>query len=74
VLPSGQKLTSGLLATITLEVVPLRASSISKFILEVVVFCEGVQCRLPFCLDHLNPAKMAASQFYLQSGKGRKVW
>jgi hypothetical protein len=47
-------------------------SSISKCILEVV-FCEGVQHRLPFCLHHLSSVKMAASQFYLQSGKERKV-
>jgi hypothetical protein len=37
------------------------------------VICEGVQQRLRFCLDHLNYVKMAAFQFYLQSGKQRKV-
>jgi hypothetical protein len=38
-----------------------------------VVFCEGIQHRLPFSLDHLNCVKMAAFQFYLQSEKQRKV-
>jgi hypothetical protein len=43
-----------------------------KCILEVV-FCEGVQHRLQFCLYHLNYVKMAAFQFYLQSEKQRKA-
>jgi hypothetical protein len=69
----------GLLANITLEVVPFRSYapfpallSLFKCILEVV-FCEGVQHRLRLCLDHLNCVKMAAFQFHLQSGKQRKV-
>jgi hypothetical protein len=37
------------------------------------VFCEGVQHRLRFCLDHIDCVKMAAFQFYLQSGKQRNV-
>jgi hypothetical protein len=41
------------------------ASAISKCTLEVV-FCECVQHRLRFCLDHFNCVKMAA-------GKQRKV-
>jgi hypothetical protein len=52
VLPSGQKLTLGLLATITLEVTHLlrvctvpSASAIYKCILEVV-FCKSDQHRL----------------------------
>jgi hypothetical protein len=45
---------------------------IFKCILEVV-FCESVQHRLRFCLDHLSCVKMAAFQFYLQSGEQRKV-
>jgi hypothetical protein len=45
---------------------------LSKCILEVV-FCESVQHRLRFCLDHLNCVKMAAFQFYLLSGKQRTV-
>jgi hypothetical protein len=79
VLPSGRKLTLGLLATITLEVVPFRAYapfpallSFFKCNLEVV-FCEGVQYRLRFYLDRHNCVKMAAFQFYLQSGKQKKV-
>jgi hypothetical protein len=75
VLASGQKLTLGLLATITLKVVPFRAyvpfPALLPFLnctLEVV-FCEGVQHRLRFCLEHLNCVKMAAFQFYFQSGK-----
>jgi hypothetical protein len=35
--------------------------------------CDGVQQRLGFCLDQLNCVKMAALQFYLQSGKENKV-
>jgi hypothetical protein len=38
-----------------------------------VVLCVGVQHRLRFCLDHLNCVKMAAFQFYIQSGTQRKV-
>jgi hypothetical protein len=49
-----------------------RASSILKCFLKVV-FCEAVQHRLRFRLDHLNCVKMAAFLFYLQSGKYRKV-
>jgi hypothetical protein len=78
-LPSGQKLTLGLLATITLEVVPFYTYTLFpallpflKCILEVVFF-DGVQHHLQFCLDHLNCAVMEAYQFYLQSGKQRKV-
>jgi hypothetical protein len=52
VLPSGQKITLGLLATITLKVVPFREYAMFpaflqffKYILEVVL-CEGVQHRM----------------------------
>jgi hypothetical protein len=79
VLPSGQKLPLESLATIILEVdtfhdyAPFSApSAIFKCILKVM-FCEGVQHRLRFCLDHLSCVKIAAFQFYLQSGKGMKV-
>jgi hypothetical protein len=79
VLPSGKKLTLGLLATIILEVLLFHAYApfsallpFFKCILEVVFF-DGVQRRLRFCLDHLNCVKMAAFQFYLQSWKQRKV-
>jgi hypothetical protein len=79
-LPSSQKLTLGLLATITLEAIPFNKYSpypallpFFKFILEIVL-CEGVQHRLQFCLDHLRYVKMAAAfQFELQSGKQRKL-
>jgi hypothetical protein len=70
-MPSAPKLPLGLLATITLEVVPIRVHAPSQelppfslCILEVV-FCEGVQHRLRFCLDHLHYVKMAAFEFYL---------
>jgi hypothetical protein len=79
VLPCGEKLTLGLLANITLEVAPFCAYAsfpallpILKCILEVV-FCEGVQHRLQFCLDDLSCVKMAAVQFYLHSEEQRKV-
>jgi hypothetical protein len=65
---SGKKLILGLLATITIP----SASAIFKRILEVV-FCEGVQHRLQFCLNHFSCIKMEAFQFYLQLGKQRKV-
>jgi hypothetical protein len=67
VLPSGPKKKTALdlPATIALEsshflrfcTVP-SASASFKRILEIV-FCEGVQYRLRFCLDHLNCVKMA---------------
>jgi hypothetical protein len=47
------------------------ASVIFKWILEVV-FCEGVQQRLRFCLHHLICVKMVAFQFHHQSGKQRE--
>jgi hypothetical protein len=60
VLPTGEKLTLCLLANITLEVSPfcaymsfLALLQFFKCILEVV-FCEGVQHRLRFCLYHPN--------------------
>jgi hypothetical protein len=67
------------MATIILEVVPFCTYApfsvllpFFKCILEFV-FCEGVQHRLQFYLDHLNCVKTAAFQIYLQSGKQRKV-
>jgi hypothetical protein len=78
VLPSDQKITLGLLATITLEVVSFRAyapfPALLLFLMHPeVVFCEGVQHRLRFCLNQLSCVEIAAFQFYLQSGKQRKV-
>jgi hypothetical protein len=37
------------------------------------VFCEGVQHRLPFCLDYLSYVKMVAFQFQLQSEKQKSM-
>jgi hypothetical protein len=71
--------TLGLLTTITLRVVPFRTYVpfpalllFFKCILEVEL-CEGVQHCLQFCPDHLSYVKMVAFQFYLKSGKQRKV-
>jgi hypothetical protein len=47
--------------------------AIFKCILEVV-FHEGVEHCLLFCLSHLNCVKIVAFQFYLKSEKQRKVW
>jgi hypothetical protein len=69
----------GLLATITLEAVEFREYAPFPALLQLfkrvlkVVFCEGVQHRLRFCLDHFNCVKMAAFQVYHQSGKQSKV-
>jgi hypothetical protein len=71
----GKKLTLGLTATITLGVVLFLFPALlpfSKCILEVV-FCEGDQHCLRFCLDHLGCVKMVAFQSYLESGKQRKA-
>jgi hypothetical protein len=38
-----------------------------------VVFCEGVQHSLRFCLEPLSCAKMAAFQFYQQMGEHGKA-
>jgi hypothetical protein len=43
-----------------------------KCIMEVM-FCDGVQHRLRFCLDHFICVKMVTFELYLQSGKQRKV-
>jgi hypothetical protein len=78
-LSSGQKLTLGLLATITLKVVPFHMYallptllSFLKCILEILI-CEGVQYHLRFCLVHLNCVKKVAFQFCLQLEKQRQV-
>jgi hypothetical protein len=77
VLPSGQKLTLGLLATIDLVPFCIYAPfpallPFSKCMLEIM-FCVGVQHRLRFCLHHLNCVKME------ETGKRcrdqvRRVW
>jgi hypothetical protein len=68
VLAFGQKLTVGLLATITLTSSVRSASAILKCILEVV-FCEAVQHRPNSLLCHLNLCQNGCFQLYLQSGK-----
>jgi hypothetical protein len=72
VLRSAQKLT---LVTITLEIVPFCTYApfpvllpFFKCILEVV-FCEGVQHHLWFCLNHLNCTKVAGNREKLQRAK-----
>jgi hypothetical protein len=75
-LPSGQKFTLGLLATITLEVVPFCPYAPFPVLLPLfkcIMFCEGIQHRLQFYLSHLSFVKIAAFQFYVQSRKQRKV-
>jgi hypothetical protein len=68
ILPSSQKLTLGLLATITLQVALFHSYEPSPVLLPVfksileVVFCKGVKHCLRFCLDHLNCDKMAEFQ------------
>jgi hypothetical protein len=66
-LPSDQKLTLSLLATVTLEVVPFLAyasfpmlPTFFKCILGVV-FYEVVKRRVQFSFDHFNCVKMAVS-------------
>jgi hypothetical protein len=61
VLPSGKKLTFGLLATITLKEVLLCAYALFP---EIHLRC---------CLYHLGCGQMATFQFYLEVGKQRKV-
>jgi hypothetical protein len=79
VLPSGQKLTLDLLATINLEAVPFRAYAPSlaflqffKCILEVM-FCEGVQHHLQFCFSHIISVKTADFQFLSSIREREKV-
>jgi hypothetical protein len=63
-----KKPTFGLMAAITLEVVPSASAIFFKCILEAISY-EGVQHSLRFCLHYFSCVKMAAFQFYLQSGK-----
>jgi hypothetical protein len=74
VLPSGQKLTLGLLTTITLhEYAQFPAFLLFlKSILETMS-CKGLQHQLEFHVRHLSCVKMAAFEFCLQSGKQMKV-
>jgi hypothetical protein len=52
--------------------VPRASAIFLKCILEVVI-SKGVQHRMSICLDRLICVKIVAFQFYLQSGKQRKV-
>jgi hypothetical protein len=80
VLPSGQKLTLGLLTTIILEVVPFCTyapfPTLLPFLKCILKSCSvgggGVQHRLWFCIDHLNCVKTAAFQLYLRLWKQKK--
>jgi hypothetical protein len=66
-LPTGQKLTLGPLATITLKLVPCHAYELFPELLsffksiQEVMFCEGVRHHLQFCLNHLNCVKIIVS-------------
>jgi hypothetical protein len=62
----GQKLTLGVLATITLEVAPFHAHTPFSALLPFLMHTG-------FCFDYLNYVKMAAFQFYRQSGKQENV-
>jgi hypothetical protein len=66
-LPSGQKLTLGLLNTIALELASFRTTAIF-----LSAYWKSCFVRVRFCLDHLNCVKMAAFQFCLQLTKQRK--
>jgi hypothetical protein len=69
-LPSGQKLTLGLLATISLKVVPFCVYPLFPVLLPFFkyipefVFCEGGLHCLRFCISHLSCVKMAAFRFF----------
>jgi hypothetical protein len=68
VLPSRQKLTLGLPATIALKIVLFRAYHRSECMLDVM-FCDSAQLCLRFCLHQLSRIKIVAFEFYLLSGK-----
>jgi hypothetical protein len=78
VLPSGQKLTLSLLATINFDVVPFRVHVLFPALLTIFksimedVFCDSVQHRLRFCLDHNTCVKTVAFQFILNWGNREK--
>jgi hypothetical protein len=73
------KLTLGILATTTLEVVPFCTYAPFPVLLPFLntfwksVFRECVHHHLQFCLDHLSAVKIVALLFHVQSGKLRKV-
>jgi hypothetical protein len=68
----------GLLPTITLKVVSFLTYApypvllpLFKYVLEIV-FCEGVQHLLRFCLNHFNCVKMAENRDKSQVAKPGK--
>jgi hypothetical protein len=70
---SGQKLALGILAIITLEVVPFQA--LLPFLTASWKSCPMrvfSTIYLHFCLYHLNCVKIAAFQFYLQLRRQKK--
>jgi hypothetical protein len=78
VLPSGQKLTLGLLATITLEVVLFCTYAsfpvllpFFKCILEVML-CEGIQHRLRFCHDTSIVSEWQPLSFIFNQGNRKE--
>jgi hypothetical protein len=80
VLPSGQKLTSGLLAGITLEVVPFRAYAPSLVLLPFLnASCKSCSVRVfstacdSASITSIVSKWRAAFPFYLQSEKERKL-
>jgi hypothetical protein len=74
VLPSGQKLTFGLLASITLNIVPFHANAPFPALL-LFLNASWKLCSMRVfstaCdyLDHFNCVKMVAFHFYFQSGE-----
>jgi hypothetical protein len=73
---SGQKLILGLLATITLKVVPFHAYSPFPALLpffKCILESWSVRVFGTACNSASSCVKMAASQFCLQQGKQRKV-
>jgi hypothetical protein len=68
------KLTFGQQATIIRSsALPHVCTYLSARQPQPVVFCEGVQHRLLFCLEHLSSVNMVIFQFHLQLWKQRKV-
>jgi hypothetical protein len=51
----------------------MHHSTIFKCILKVAFF-EGIQHRLPFCLDHLHCDKMGPFSFIFNQGNRKEGW
>jgi hypothetical protein len=67
------KIVSGALVTTTVQVVLFSAYSSSPTLLQFLNASWKSCFLLRFCIDHLNYVNMAVFQFYLQSGKQKKV-